>query len=386
MLPRKSRLCPICGGSGTQIYFNEMAPIGGIDMSYSVNECVVCSSVFADNLPSEEDYTAYYSTFSKYDLAPTGAASDTARIHESLADMIMHHVPAESAILDIGCGCGHLLYCLKKRGATRLSGLDPAPNARELAAMHYGLEDVRQGFISKSGAGLGRNTFDVICFSAVLEHLSDVFGALETSLAATKPGGWLAIEVPDVDAFDGVHCEPYGELSLEHINYFSQQSMRLLLEQLGCHIVADRRLQHEIGGSLLVLARKENVLTGNRITNDSVVMKKYLQQSEDTFRPLLHRTVEQLHTPYMIYGAGSHTARLLPHLEHRGVLENCIGIVDNNKNLQGHSMGGIPIYPSSTLTLCVPCSVLISSFKAEQSIAKSLASERHAVVLFYNNA
>lgn len=386
MLARKNRLCPFCGGSGTQLYFNEMAPIGGIDMSYSINECVVCNSVFAKNLPSEEDYTAYYSTFSKYDLVPTDAASDTARLHESLADLIMHHVPAESAILDIGCGCGHLLYCLKKRGATRLSGLDPAPNAGDLAAMHYGICDIQQGFISKNGGELGRNTYDVICFSAVLEHLADVLGVLETSLAATKPGGWLAVEVPDVEAFDSVHCEPYGELSLEHINYFSQQSMQLLLERLGCHIVACSRLQHQIGGSLLVLARKGAVSAGNRITGDSVVMKKYLQQSEDTLRPLLNKVAEQLHVPYMIYGAGSHTARLLPRLKQYGVFENCTGIIDNNKNLQGHSMGGLTIHPSSVLTAVGSCTVLISSFKAEHSIAMSLSATPHTALRIYRNA
>lgn len=348
----KSRRCPICGEHGAAIYYNAMAPIGGIDMSYSVDQCVACNAVFANDIPSEQDYIAYYSTFSKYDLVPVDAASDTARIHEALADMILQNVPVESAILDIGCGCGHLLACLKKRGAVRLSGLDPAPNAGELAARHYGLSDVRQGFISKNEAGFSRDTFDVICFSAVLEHLTDVFGALQASLAATRPDGWVALEVPDVDAFDGVHGEPYGELSLEHINYFSQQSMQSLLEQLDCRIVACRHLQHSMGGSILVLARKGAVSAGNRITNDSSVMKKYLQQSEKKLHPLLNRVAKQLNAPYMIYGAGSHTARLLPRLNQSGLLKNCTGIIDNNKNLHGHT--GRVCYSPRIVALFVP--------------------------------
>ena len=115
-------------------------------------------------------------------------------------------------------------------------------------------------------------------------------------------------------------------------------------------------------------------------------MKTYLQQSEDKLCPLLDRVAEQLHAPYMIYGAGSHTARLLPRLKQCGVFENCTGIIDNNKNLQGHFMGGIAIHSSSVLDASATCTVLISSFKAEQSIAKSLSVTPHTALQIYNDA
>lgn len=378
------RLCPVCGGHGNSMYTNSMARIDALDMSYSVAACVVCESVFASILPSDAVYSEYYSRFSKYDLAPVNPLSDTAKVHQALTRLIAAHVQQNVATLDIGCGSGHLLFCLREQGFQSLSGIDPAPNAGAVAAAHYGLHNIRTGFFDKSTPSASYSGFDLVCLSAVLEHMTDPHGALQHLLAGMAAGSWLAVEVPDLDAFDGSTGEPYGELSLEHINYFSKRSLGYLFDSLGCETVCCEQIRLSGGGSLLILARKRpTIAVKHSKTNDTTIMLEYLSASKGTFTPRLTNLLARLNSPFVVYGAGSHTARLLPQLQQAKKLQMCMGIVDNNTNLHGVSMGGIKIHPTSWLEVCKNCTIVISSYKSEKEIMKSLQGIQCSVLSMY---
>jgi FlaA1/EpsC-like NDP-sugar epimerase len=87
--------------------------------------------------------------------------------------------------------------------------------------------------------------------------------------------------------------------------------------------------------------------------------------------------------PFVIFGAGSHTARLLPQLEQLGVASRIIAIVDNNLNLWGKKLGNFIIQPCDFLTAMPGCTVLVSSFNAQNAIATQLAG-RHPTILLYD--
>lgn len=375
------RCCPICGSPGSIIYTNELALINDFDMSYEVHSCLRCGGVFADNIPTEDLYHQYYSRFSKYDVG--GLSSDNMAMHEALADIIISNVPKNTRILDVGCGGGHLLACLKARGMHNLYGIDPAPHAAKAAQAAYDIENVEIGFLEDLPQRQGVGQFGLICLSAVLEHLTTPRTHLESLLQKLPVGVYVAVEVPDLDSFDGKDGEPFGELSLEHINYFSTRSLKWLFASLGCHMVHSCVATHSTGASLLALVQKNNDIRFPGKTNDTSVMESYIASSEANMAPLLQWAGKVVTTPCLIYGGGSHTARFLPRLERLGLKECFIGIIDNNPNLEYCHMAGLPLMPASKLVDYHHTNILISSFRYELEIRNSLHEHGGEVFTLY---
>src|SRR5438552_3867543 len=80
--------------------------------------CDACVCVFADGIPTQAEFDAYYRDLSKYetqDRAGQETEHDLARYKDD-ADFIVDHFTERSArVLDIGCASGGMLAELKRR-------------------------------------------------------------------------------------------------------------------------------------------------------------------------------------------------------------------------------------------------------------------------------
>ena len=88
--------------------------------------------------------------------------------------------------------------------------------------------------------------------------------------------------------------------------------------------------------------------------------------------------------PLIVYGAGSHTARLLAHLEK---IPGCEvrGIVDSNPNLEGKRMGRWTVRAPISVLETPSVSVLVSSFRSQEAIASYLRQTApNPLVLLYH--
>lgn len=155
-------------------------------------------------------------------------------------------------LLDVGCAYGWFLLEAWSRGIEGL-GIEPDPAIAE-AARREGL-DVRTGYFPDSVDPA--ETFDVIAFNDVLEHLSDLDGTLEACRRILAPGGLLVVSAPSSEgALYRVAValrrlgmrSPLSRLWQEgfpspHLSYFSPRSLDRLMAKHGLALRGRRRLR-----------------------------------------------------------------------------------------------------------------------------------------------
>ena len=185
-------------------------------------------------------------------------SADLTRRNVGLADrlpyavsLIKTHLPRTKsiAIVDLGCGRGDLLYCLKELGYSNVRGVDISPDQVRVARK-LGLEVECQeiGSFLRDKA----NHFDVVFLMDVLEHFGqrEVLTLLDQVQRAMATGGLLLIHVPNAEGAFGMRVR-YGDLT--HKTAFTPQSIRQALNVCGfseieCH--EDKPIVHGLASLL----------------------------------------------------------------------------------------------------------------------------------------
>lgn len=379
------RPCPICDTDNTQLIFdNVMAPLDGLDMGYRVSQCVHCGFHFASDLPHPNTYGEYYRALSKYDViidGPEISPVTLTRIQRAL-ELCAPHLPAEALIADIGCGFGALLNSFRMAGFSRLYGIDPAPYAAREADRLFGLKQIHIGTLPDAPRKIPIAEADLLCLTGVAEHLPRLADDLAILLSHIPARAMVLVEVPALERFRSPPCEPYGEFSLEHIQYFDTRSLRNLMAKFGFFPRELSILQCQgCTDSLFGLFSREAYAC---IDTPPTNIKAYLAHSAETLDQALRRIAQAAQQPFIIFGAGSHTARLLPHLERLNLTSNILAIVDNNPNLTGKKLGDFNIQDGKFLANHPSIPVLVSSFHAQNAITRQL-SGHHQTILLYDS-
>ena len=364
------RACPICKSNAIQHLFrNQFVSIGGFQMSYVLGRCCICCFHFACELPSKENYSQYYSELSKYDSQLSISQVDSQRIEATVKLFFRLDISKKSKIVDIGCGFGAMLASLRNIGYENLYGVDPAPKSSEQAFEQFGLNEIYLGTLSDVENSINLQDADVVCLMAVLEHLPDLRQDLKKLLDKLKPGTLILFEVPAVDLFDGIKGEPYGELSIEHIQFFSLLSMKNLLTSLGMNIIETELVQISSlnSGSLFIFAKIDSCYKSFKPESKSV-MDEYLRNCKQKWIKAFSNLPDE---PFLIYGSGSHSARLLANLNEKQK-QNLVSVVDGNANLQGKKIGDWIIKSPNEISKYPNLPILISSFRSQLSISHEI--------------
>jgi len=136
----------------------------------------------------------------------------------------------EVNILEIGCSSGGILQFFKDRGR-KVQGIDLDPKYVEYA--------------QKKGLDVTVDTVDTVelkqrptyvIMSHVLEHLLDPIRTLKRIREIMHPMGWLLIEVPGTGNLLKYDMDFTKTLQLAHVYYFSQDTLRKLLQRAGFSI------------------------------------------------------------------------------------------------------------------------------------------------------
>ena len=147
---------------------------------------------------------------------------------------------ADLEIMDLACGHGALVYCLKETGYRNVAGIDISPEQVALAH-HFGLTEIRCGGIDEYLQSSEKN-YDVMFLLDILEHLprAELFSVLDRVHASTKPGGRLIITVPNGAGLFGMRVR-YGDLT--HENCYTPGSMTQALRTTGFSDISAREIR-----------------------------------------------------------------------------------------------------------------------------------------------
>jgi len=156
---------------------------------------------------------------------------------------------AEGPLLDVGCSFGWLLEVAEDHGFEAY-GVDPSASA-VADARSRGLRVRRGHFPSEDW---GRRDWGVIAYMDVLEHIPDLDTMLSETLVRLRPGGLVAVQVPDstgvvfraADAVErwslGIASGPLRRMfqtdfPYPHLHYFNRRSLEALFARFGLRSV-----------------------------------------------------------------------------------------------------------------------------------------------------
>jgi methionine biosynthesis protein MetW len=153
---------------------------------------------------------------------------------------VLEAVPRGSRVLDVGCASGYLAAAfVAERGCT-VVGIERDAQAAA-AARARGLE-VREADVEHDG--LEAESFEVVVFADVLEHLRDPVAALREA----HPAPLAVVSLPNVAHWTARRAllrgrwpqEDFGLFDRTHLRFFTRSTAHRLAEEAGWRVVEER--------------------------------------------------------------------------------------------------------------------------------------------------
>jgi SAM-dependent methyltransferase len=223
--------CAICGAQKTQTLW--------VKYGYAIGQCTQCGLIYANpRAPHAKILGRYNPHYFWHEYLPSIGVIDgqfdltkfDAR-HNILLGMMAAEVRQRRRLLEVGCGAGFFLKAAERAG-WEVEGIELSEEASRFAIERLQLSIRREPAESSS---IAPGSFEAAAMFDVIEHLFDPRAVLSAIARALAPGGTLVISTPNIESASRyVLGIEWAVLSpLEHVYYFSEDSLRRLLEATG---------------------------------------------------------------------------------------------------------------------------------------------------------
>jgi SAM-dependent methyltransferase len=223
--------CAICGATETRTLWAKYG--------YAIGQCVQCALVYANpRAPHAKILHRYNEQYFWHEYLPSLGVVDgqfdlaafDAR-YAALLTMIAAAVPQRGRLLEVGCGAGFFLKSAQRAGWD-VEGIELSQYASAFAIDRLQLPIRREPAESSS---IAPESCAVAAMFDVIEHLFDPRSVLSAIARALAPQGMLVISTPNIESISSYLLGiDWAVLSpLEHVYYFSEDSLRRLLEATG---------------------------------------------------------------------------------------------------------------------------------------------------------
>lgn len=245
--------CLACGGKGEPYYTAHQNLAINYEPFFQPAKlwmkCSACGSLFAYNFPelTQEDFVGCDTSDKESDIRP--------RFQLSLFSDVLLAIQTFTQgrrLLEVGVGNGELMAVATEMGYT-VEGVEIALKEAEKIRNQLQLTVHCGDFLEyKSG-----NEYDVISMGDVIEHMTQPIEAVKKAYELLAPGGVLLLSTPNYEsAFsrffqfqDPMWKEPW------HMSYFSFDSLRPFLQEIGFSVLQYRVSSHYNGSMELILGK-----------------------------------------------------------------------------------------------------------------------------------
>ncbi len=146
--------------------------------------------------------------------------------------------PQSGDLLDVGCGTGNFLVASREKGF-RVSGTELDRSAANFAREKLSLENIFPFGMIDFAAQCPAEKYDVVTFFEVLEHQADPAAFLRAIVACLRPGGYIALSVPNRDRWlTGPDVFDYPP---NHFLRWNEAALRNVLPRFGFEVLSVRQ-------------------------------------------------------------------------------------------------------------------------------------------------
>jgi SAM-dependent methyltransferase len=223
--------CQICGST-------EAVPIVR-KFEHTIARCQRCGLIYANpRMPAESILARYSQDYFSNEYLPAQGVQDGQydldyfdRRYRPWLALVERQVGGIGAMLEIGAGAGFYLKAAQRAG-WRVTGIELSEAAVAFAHDQLGLDVLR---MPAEQLDLPDQAFDVVVMLEVIEHLFEPRRVLENARGLLRPAGTLVISTPNFNAFSRLALgSSWAVLSPgEHLYYFTENSLRVILEATG---------------------------------------------------------------------------------------------------------------------------------------------------------
>ena len=213
---------------------------------------------FLDNLEELDDvvdlkiYQCQQCGLVQHDLKPVDYYKDVIRAvayseemghfrEKQLAEWIQKFNLKDKKILEVGSGQGEYLELLLRAGGKKVYGIEHSKESVEIAKKK-GL-NIQQGYLSKDYENSWAERFDAFATFNFMEHWPDISSSLLSLQNSLNESAVGLVEVPNFDFMlkNGM-C---SEFTTDHIFYFTEKTLRTVLETHGFDVIEINSIWHD---------------------------------------------------------------------------------------------------------------------------------------------
>jgi len=300
--------CPVCQSECTEEYLNTLLttfffplPEKLIEKTkkepFKLNICQKCSFIFQVDVNKDLIELIYNEFYKHYNLDTSVEFQEVYRERtiEFMKEMLSPD--NEAQVLDLGCGEGTYFPFFESLGY-KCYGIEPSEKAI-IAKEKNPNATISPKFFETLEVDEFNVEFDVILMNWVLEHIADMDSFFKKLEGYLKKGSRLIIQVPDIKYY------MENQLPLfyvhEHINYFTKETLELLLERMGFEIIGQKS---GTSPSIIICAEYTGIPRKRDVDHTELVrtQRSFLQENID-----LKMKISQVISEYekvIFYGMG----------------------------------------------------------------------------------
>ena len=198
-----------------------------------IARCPHCSHMQLETFPPEAELVHAYEDAEDDETYVAEEPAQRLTASEAIA-RIERYAPSRGRLVDLGCWVGFLVDEAGRRGWDA-EGVEPSDYAHEYATQRLGL---RVHHADLFHADLEPRSFDAVTLHDVVEHLVRPGDALDRMASLLRPGGVVHIATPNAGSALARRMGPkWWSVLPTHVQYFTRESMRTLLERHGFEVL-----------------------------------------------------------------------------------------------------------------------------------------------------